>query len=142
MHDIGILAIDACLSNEEAQIIEKMQRGMSQLEAERVILDGLTHCDIGAWLCKRSGFPEDIVRTVQYHHAPHKTRKYKDIIKILAIANILGTDYIKENIPVNIDVLMDENLREELGLTNNDLNKIVQKLPALISKYTPRPIGF
>lgn len=141
LHDIGILAIDACLADDEAKIIEQMKKGVPHLEAERLILDGLTHCDIGSWLCKREGFPEDISYTVQYHHTPKDATEYKYILKILFIANILGTNYIAGKMPVDVSVPMDYEILEELGLTENDLAIVVDKMPEIVSKYTPAPIG-
>ena len=52
IHDIGIVVLDACLPNHIDRITEKLISGVHQLIAERIILGGITHAEIGAWLCK------------------------------------------------------------------------------------------
>lgn len=141
LHDIGILALDACLPEEEAQIIARMRSGESQLAAERAVLGGLTHEDIGAWVCKREGFPADIACAVQHHHTPADAGDCREVAELLAVANILGTEYIADSMPVDVYTRMDERLVIALGLTLQDIAQVRAEMPARIRRFTAKPIG-
>lgn len=141
LHDIGILAIDACLPEEEAQILLKMHNGKRHLAAEREVLGGMTHEDVGAWVCKREGFPADIACAVQHHHTPAQAEGCHEIAALLAVANILGTEYIAPSMPVNIDTPMDMDLVRALGLAPADLEQVRVGMPAQIRRFTAKPIG-
>jgi len=41
---------------------------LHQIAAEKVVLGGLTHAEIGMWLCEKWGLPREIVEIVGYHH--------------------------------------------------------------------------
>lgn len=142
IHDIGILAIDACLEEDEVKILNYIEEDVPQLEAESMVLDGLNHCDIGAWLCRREGFSKDIVSVVQYHHNPEEAPEYKDIARIIYLANIMGTKYVADSIPFEVDTTIDENIVKKLGLSDDDLAKIAKIIPETVSKFTQKPIGF
>lgn len=55
IHDIGIVALVTVLPKSLPAILDLIHTGVPQLEAERQIMDGLTHCDIGSILAQRWG---------------------------------------------------------------------------------------
>lgn len=142
LHDIGILAIEACLPEEGERIVEKMRRGASHRDAERSVLGGLTHGDIGAWLCRRAGFSEDIIHAVQNHHEPEKAGAYTELARILNLANTLGTQYVADELPVEIHVSVDPAVLDATGLTHRDMELVAAIMPERIRRFPARPTGF
>lgn len=53
MHDIGIAVLDMYLPELIDEVSEKLKSGMHQLVAERTVMGGITHAEIGAWLCRK-----------------------------------------------------------------------------------------
>lgn len=71
LHDIG----KAVIVQQFPSVLQRVARlvemeGMSHTDAEREVLDGYTHCDIGAWLAGRWGLPAAIVESIRWHHSP------------------------------------------------------------------------
>lgn len=71
LHDIG-KAVIAQYFPEAVHAIARLvhEEELSRLEAEREVLDGCTHCDIGAWIAERWSLPPAIVESVGMHHTP------------------------------------------------------------------------
>ncbi|GMU93430.1 MAG: hypothetical protein AMXMBFR4_24880 [Candidatus Hydrogenedentota bacterium] len=71
LHDIG-KAVIAQYFPEAVHAIARLvhEEELSRLEAEREVLDGCTHCDIGAWIAERWSLPPAIVESIGMHHTP------------------------------------------------------------------------
>ena len=142
LHDVGILAIDACLPREEEQILAKMRTGTHQLQAEREVLDGLTHADVGAWLFKREKFPPEMACAAKYHHHDGALDSpCLQISRTLYVANVLGTEFIAGALPFDIHEELDMGVVEELGLTAEDIEQVRGALPGRVAKFEAQPIG-
>lgn len=76
LHDIG-KAVIAQYFPEAVHAIARLvhEEELSRLEAEREVLDGCTHCDIGAWIAERWSLPPAIVESVGMHHTPELVAK-------------------------------------------------------------------
>lgn len=70
VHDIGIAVLDTCLPEVLDEVFTKVEEGTPQIIAEKEVMGGLTHSDIGAWICEKWGLPENICSVVEYHHKP------------------------------------------------------------------------
>lgn len=71
LHDIGKAVIAQQFPDAMSAVLRLIEEdGYSHTDAEREILDGYTHCDIGAWLAGRWGLPPAIVESIENHHAP------------------------------------------------------------------------
>lgn len=71
LHDIGKAVIAQQFPDAMSSILRLIEDdGYSHTDAEREILDGYTHCDIGAWLAGRWGLPPAIVESIEMHHSP------------------------------------------------------------------------
>ncbi len=70
LHNIGKTIIHQYLEEDSKKIIDLVKNhGLSELEAERIILDS-DHCEIGSWLGKKWKLPTGIIQTIEYHHHP------------------------------------------------------------------------
>lgn len=71
LHDIGKAVIAQQFPEAMTSILRLIEDdGYSHTDAEREILDGYTHCDIGAWLAGRWQLPPAIVESIEMHHTP------------------------------------------------------------------------
>ncbi len=71
LHDIGKAVIAQQFPEAMSSVLRLIEEdGYSHTDAEREILDGYTHCDIGAWLAGRWSLPPAIVESIEMHHAP------------------------------------------------------------------------
>lgn len=69
MHDVGKIVLHLVLGDGYGCALEHGRRnGSSLIQAEQEVL-GFTHAEIGAWLCERWKFPEQLVAAVGYHHS-------------------------------------------------------------------------
>lgn len=71
LHDIGKAVVVQYFPEAVAPVTRLVQEdGVPVIDAEREILDGYTHCDIGAWMAERWELPENLVISIAYHHTP------------------------------------------------------------------------
>jgi putative nucleotidyltransferase with HDIG domain len=68
MHDLGRFVLQQYFPEDIAIIREREKLGRARLDAERDVI-GLTHPDVGAYLCYFWTFPEPLSQAVLYHHA-------------------------------------------------------------------------
>jgi len=70
MHDIGILIINEYFSKQMLEI-KKLQglKNISLTDAEKIVLDNTTHCDIGAWFAEKWNLPDQLCDAIRFHHS-------------------------------------------------------------------------
>jgi HD-like signal output (HDOD) protein len=74
VHELGQVAIWQVFSKMSPQIDALVKKGVPQTEAETAVL-GMTHMEIGAYMCNFWKFPDEIVHAVRYHHVGTKVVK-------------------------------------------------------------------
>ena len=71
LHDIGKAVISQYFPEAMNPIARLVQEeNLLVCDAEREILDGHTHADIGSWVAERWDLPEDLVESIANHHTP------------------------------------------------------------------------
>ncbi len=92
VHDIGILIIDQFMHPEFAKLLDYKQDAKEYCDAEKTVLGGMCHCDVGAYIAKKWGLGENIVDVIQYHHEPEQCprEESKDLVRVISAANILS----------------------------------------------------
>ncbi len=132
LHDLGKLVLNHYLPHEFNQVQDLVnEKGMSLKEAELLVW-GVEHGQVGAWLGERWRLPSLLTETMQYHHQPLKSEKEKGLCVLLYLADALvaksglgkrGTnnkgslsEEVKENLlyQFNIDDAQIEKFEEEL----------------------------
>lgn len=91
LHDLGKLALAANLPDKYAQAVAMSCReNWYSWEAEQAIF-GVTHGEIGAYLLRIWGLPEDLIEAVALHHLPSQllNRKFAPITAV-HVANVLA----------------------------------------------------
>ncbi len=128
-HDIGLLVMNTCLSKELDEITVKIMGGVPQIVAEKSVLGGVTHDQIGAWLCRRWNFTPELTRVVQYHHTPYLCTENLRMLEIIFLADLIGTHYYERLLNVNKVMPTSARALKSLGLTFNDQQDIGEQLP-------------
>lgn len=135
IHDIGNAAIDICLPGIINEVTEIQSKGVNQIVAEREVMKGCTHCEIGSWICKKWNLPEDIQAIVAHHHDPLVETKYKMEVAIVNLADSINTLYYEKLLYLNNFYIINEETMKYLGLTMRDVEKIGNSLPNKIDNF-------
>ncbi len=91
LHDMGKIVF----SNLKPETVERIrtfsqQRGIPSSVFEEMS-NGIDHAEVGAQLAQRWNFPDVLVQTIRYHHAPLKAQpQYRDVVATVYLANELA----------------------------------------------------
>lgn len=134
IHDIGIVVLDTCLPMIIDEITEKLLSGVHQIIAERITLGGITHSDIGAWLCRRWNIREDITNIVEFHHTPFLAKANIEEVQLIYAADVISTEYYEKLLGVNLNHDISAKVMKSLGLTSEDIHAVIKGLPKELEK--------
>ena len=95
LQDIGVLTVGSCFPEKYQQILGKTSNGQfSPIEAETIVL-GVNHMEIGEYLIKSWGLPENFYRPIGYHHCPEKVPTDQYDMNILSKILHLSSVYVE-----------------------------------------------
>jgi HD-like signal output (HDOD) protein len=119
MHDIGILILVQYFSTNFNEIRKKqLHHAMTFVEAEQKVMK-CTHSDIGAWFANKWNLPENISKTIQYHHLAFSEAKFiEDRIKALKQKKTNPNEKIEDSDfdqPLTVIVALSEWFAKEMG---------------------------
>lgn len=134
IHDIRVTVLDICLPELMDQIFAMQKKGVHQIAAEKVVLNGMTHADIGMWLCREWGLPNEIAEVVGYHHTPFRSTQNSDEVKIMHLADAISSTYYERLMGNETTFLYSEAIRKSLKLSKEYINGLLIKLPKEVSK--------
>lgn len=134
IHDIGIPILDNCLPDHLDRISDKVMNGTHQIVAEKVVLGGLTHSDIGAWLSRKWHFREDITDIVLHHHTPLLSDLNSIDTMIMYVADVMSTDNNERLIGLTTDYDVSEKVLNLIGLSKDEYDEIASRLSMEIEK--------
>ncbi|MCL4215582.1 MAG: HDOD domain-containing protein, partial [Candidatus Hydrogenedentes bacterium] len=104
IHDIGKAAIAQFLPEAHEEIVRLMHDDqLVAWKAEQMVLDGVTHCDIGAWMTERWNLPPAIVAGVASHHTPESNTDYPEMAHCIHIADWLCNGFGVHSSQLNVD---------------------------------------
>jgi len=90
LHDIGRLVLWANYPDEYLDLLNKY-KGRPDLLLAGEIRQGVTHCEVGAWLLNRWNLQPFMVDAVLYHHEPTKRIENAfSLVQIIWVANALS----------------------------------------------------
>ncbi len=134
IHDIGIPLLDTCAPDLVDEIFEKLMKGMHQLVAERSVMGGITHAEIGAWLCRKWNIRSDITDIVEFHHTPFLAKSNSDEVKLMYAADVLSTEYYEKLLGLNINHAISSKIMDYFGLTDNDKQAATDALASEVDR--------
>ncbi len=85
LHDIGRII----LYQMDPSRYTSLSSSGDLLTAEEEVF-GCTHQDAGAWFAEENGLPPEIVSVIRHHHAPSRSREYRDAAAIVSLAEALS----------------------------------------------------
>lgn len=90
LHDIGKAVLCQHFPDIYGNIMSLMKkRRMAACEAEAELMNGVTHCDIGAWLADRWKLPIPIVEAILLHQTPDKANDTQPLVHLVYKADLL-----------------------------------------------------
>lgn len=141
IHDIGITVLEICLPDYLDKINEMHLKGIHQLIAEKIVLHGITHPEIGRWICKEWGLPDEISDVVGFHHTPLLTDRNIDEVRIIHLADSISTNYYERLLGNDTTFIYTNKIMEELNVNRDFIEDIINKIPAEVDKLN-RIINF
>lgn len=137
IHDIGITVLDICIPGHLDRIFTiQVQQGLHQILAEKIVLEGITHAEIGMWICKKWGLPDEICDIVGYHHTPFVDNKTSNEVKIMHLADSISTVYYEKLLGSNKSLLYFDKTRELLKLSNEFVGNLIRRLPQEVDRIS------
>ncbi len=120
VHDVGMLVIDSWLKQNHIVLeIETPGLNLCALEQEKL---GFDHCQAGALLTRKWGFPDTLVQPIAHHHDCEFQGPEAEIIRAVTagnvIAEVLDSDMEGQSCPAAEECLAD------LGFSNDLLEKV------------------
>jgi HD-like signal output (HDOD) protein len=134
IHDIGVTVLDICLPEQLDKIRSLQNKGVHQIAAEKIVLGGITHAEIGLWLCKEWGLPDEIAAIVGYHHTPLLTSEYTTEVYIMYLADAISTNYYRNLMGDEKTFNYSEKIMESLGIAKSFVDDIIRILPVEVEK--------
>lgn len=135
IHDIGVTVLDICLPSHLDKIYTlQTKQGLHLIAAEKAVLTGLTHADIGMWICKKWGLPQEICDVVGYHHTPFINNKSNNEVLVMHLADSISTIYYEKLVGAKNSTIYYEKTRELLKLPKEFVINLVEKLPREVDR--------
>lgn len=136
IHDIGIAVLDTCVPDLLDEITLKLEKGMHQIVAERSLLGGITHAEVGAWICRKWNIREDIINIVAFHHTPFVGQPTNTELKLIHLADVISNQYYEKLLGVNLNPNINKQIMDSLGITDKHIQTIADRLPEEVDKLS------
>ncbi|MBI2901698.1 MAG: HDOD domain-containing protein [Planctomycetes bacterium] len=126
VHEFGTVVLHQYFQGEMAAVERAQARGTSEREAELEAF-GLTHAEVGAFLCQQWTFPARVVESVLHHHAlPAKLRALNRLDPLAKVVNAACrlADLDPDRFPHEWIALLGEEFVAYHGLTADLLDQL------------------
>ncbi|MFK7915968.1 MAG: HDOD domain-containing protein [Pseudomonadales bacterium] len=113
LHDLG-LPVEFSLCGESmirAMDMSILADDISLLTAEQHVL-GFSHPELGAKLCEHWNLPSVVVETVRHHHSPESAEHHREVVALVAWANVVETLGTEANLEEDLSPGMQLSLTE------------------------------
>lgn len=134
IHDIGVTVLDICLPEHLDKIHTLQLKGLHQIAAGKIVLSGLTHAEIGMWICKEWGLPEEIAEIVGYHHTPFINSQVSNEVRLMYLADSISTNYYEKLLGNKTTFIYSDRTSELLNISEAFIEDIAKKLPKEVDK--------
>lgn len=141
IHDIGVIVLDICLPEYLDKVHKLQLKGVHQIVAEKIVLGGITHTEIGMWICSQWGLSKEIMEVVGHHHSPFVNNKFSDEVRIVHLADSISTNYYGKLLGCNKTFIYSNRTRELLNISKEFIWYMARKLPEEVYKIN-RIINF
>ena len=132
LRDIGKTILNQHMEREYMEVLSRIEKGISFLEAEKEVL-GFDHAQVGEKVAAKWDLPPDLVDAIGHHHTPESSDANLKLVSIVHVADAitmmmgvgLGLDGMAYNLsPVAI---------ETLGLDEEEFDNIISQVADLVT---------
>ncbi len=131
LHDLGVL-VEVKIFPEEIDRILLSVENVSLIEAEEIILEGLTHCSIGKVLAEKWKLSEDLINVLVNHHDPFYQVESSELTLSVYLANIIcknnGIGLVLDQPPIEIEPKIFEKLQIDVSIEKEILEVIESEI--------------
>ena len=129
LHDIGILILDQFIHDEFVKIVKYAKENDVLLrDAEKAVLDGITHNDIGAWLGRKWNLAPSLIEVIETYPNPSSASSHYQLICIVHVADIFVRSLDIGNAVDKRIPKINKSAWEKLGLKDEDLPSIFKEI--------------
>jgi putative nucleotidyltransferase with HDIG domain len=129
LHDLGKVILSVEMKDVFKEATEyRQENGVSLFQAERAVMGGISHADIGAWVAKEWNLPLRLREALAHHHAPSRAQFEPRLAMIAHVGNAIVRGI---NFGFGGDRLMpliEEKTFGELGLTRESLIEVIDEV--------------
>lgn len=141
LHDIGKVVLDQYVSSAYPLFYRNIiEDHKNFIEAEKSIL-GLDHTEVGYNLAIKWDFPEGLAHAIKNHHDPMKETDYPEMTHTLFLADLLMSRFHADLELERLDTTQLSDKLKPIGLTTDQLPKIIDEIPKEIFSSTPDMIS-
>ena len=134
LHDIGKIVLSQFVKDEFESIENLVQeQGWDFVSAERKVL-GLDHALLGAKMAQLWKLPPSIIRVIAYHHDPMKAKGNQQLVRLVALANIIVISMGVGGGVQGLAVPAPSELLQEFKLTTKDLQEYHLKVGDILDQ--------
>ncbi|GMV98880.1 MAG: hypothetical protein AMXMBFR84_00200 [Candidatus Hydrogenedentota bacterium] len=129
LHDIGKAVIAQHFPEAVGPIRKLMEeQDMSSVDAEKAVLDGYSHCDIGSWVAETWGLPETLVESIALHHMPHLVPADHGLVHLAHLADQIATLLGYPSVKLDSEKRTAKITCDILGIDDSMIAKLAERL--------------
>lgn len=88
LHDIGKLALIQYDTKAYQEVIQKVRKGASDIEAEEEVFEA-NHIEVGYEIAKLWKLPNDLAQIIKYQNIPGEAGEIKELVSVVRLADLL-----------------------------------------------------
>lgn len=91
MHDIGKVILDQFVHEAFEQVLKvTKEKNCFIIQAEKEVLGGISHCEIGAWLAKKWNLNEEFIYIIENHHNPSSASNNFKMASVVHVGDVFA----------------------------------------------------
>jgi HD-like signal output (HDOD) protein len=128
LHDIGLVVLDQFVHKEFMSIIKLVkEKDILIRDAEKEVLGGVTHHDIGAWLGRKWNLAPNLIEVVESYPNPSSASENYQLVSIIHVADIITRALSIGSGGDNRMPLINKSAWEKMGVPVGDLPAVVEE---------------
>ncbi|MBN1522184.1 MAG: HDOD domain-containing protein [Candidatus Aureabacteria bacterium] len=129
LHDIGLIILDQFVHEEFVKVMKQVkEKDILIRDAEKELLDGVTHNDLGAWLGRKWNMAPALIEVIEAYPNPSSASDNYLLVSIVHAADILTRALDIGSGGDNRIPKINKSAWEKLGIDMADLPSILQEI--------------
>ncbi len=93
LHDIGIFFLITFFPKYTDILNTSKRLALNLYRTENMLLN-TNHAILGGYIASKWGLPDSLIYALSYHHTPELSKRYRNMLKLISIIDMLSTDYM------------------------------------------------